>query len=585
MNRQERIRTAVVLGVFAIVFCVLTVSSYRQKSATWDEPQHVAAGYAAWIAGDYRADPEHPPFLRMWATIPLLFRHDVVSNPDAIAAHAYGEWLGQGQFAFCHQFLYKWNDADQLLYAARFMIVLLGVLLGVMVFCWARELFGFWSAVAALSLYTFEPNILAHSSLVTTDFGVTCFIFGAVYFTWRIARRITISNMFGLAVFFALAEASKFSAFLLAPVLLVLLLARACRGLPWSIGAKGELRSRRARIGVAFGIFVCLCMVAYLAVWATYGFRYAPVPGDPAGTCLQTIAFERERVPRLATLMDWTNQHRLLPNAYTEGLLLGQAKAQMRGAFLAGHYSVVGWWYYFPVAFLIKTPLAVILLLLAGLAICVARWRALLRDDMFLLLPVIVYLGAAIAVKMNIGLRHILPIYPFALLLAALAVSELLRSKQKCVYALLVALSLLWLFEFARVYPHYLAFFNQFVGGPRNGYEYLADSNLDWGQDLKPLKRWMDEHGVQHINLAYFGTADPAYYGIQCTYLPGSPFFAERLVQPPQLPGYVAVSATILDGVYLSDLGREFYKRLLAQKPVAVIGYSIYIYRMDKPWW
>jgi hypothetical protein len=578
-------RTAVVLSSFAIIFCALTVSSYRQTSATWDEPQHIVAGYAAWKAGDYRVDPEHPPLLRMWATLPLLFRHDVTSNHDAIAAPAYGEWLGQGQFAFCHQFLYKWNDADRLLYAARFMIVLLGVLLGVMVFCWARELFGFWSAVAALSLYASEPNILAHSSLVTTDFGVTCFIFGAVYFAWRTARRITISNMSGMAVFFALAEASKFSAILLAPVLLVLLLARACRSLPWSIGSKGELRSRRARIGVALGIFVCLCLAAYLTVWAMYGFRYAPAPGDPAKTCFQTIAFEWEQVPHLAVLIDWTNQQRLLPNAYTEGFLLSQAKAQMRSGFLAGHYSVVGWWYYFPVAFLIKTPLAVILLFFAGLAMCMARWRALLRDDMFLLLPVIVYLGAAVAAKLNIGLRHILPIYPFVLLLAALAVSELLRSKQKSVYAVLVVLSLLWLFEFARVCPHYLAFFNQLVGGPRNGHEYLADSNLDWGQDLKPLKRWMDEHSVQHINLAYFGTADPAYYGIQCTYLPGSPLFAEHLVRFPQLPGYVAVSATILDGVYLSDLGRTFYGKLLAQKPMAVIGYSIYVYRMDKPWW
>jgi hypothetical protein len=203
----------------------------------------------------------------------------------------------------------------------------------------------------------------------------------------------------------------------------------------------------------------------------------------------------------------------------------------------------------------------------------------------FLLVPIVCYLVPAMTAKLNIGLRHILPIYPFVLLLAALAVAELLRSKQKSAYAVLIALSLFWLFEFARIYPHYLAFFNQFVGGPSHGYEYLVDSNLDWGQDLKPLKKWMDKNNVQRINLAYFGTADPAYYGIQCIYLPGSPLFAEDRVRPPQLPGYVAVSATNLRGVYLNDLGRAFYARLLAQKPVAVIGHSIHVYWMNNAWW
>jgi hypothetical protein len=281
----------------------------------------------------------------------------------------------------------------------------------------------------------------------------------------------------------------------------------------------------------------------------------------------------------------WIDAHRLLPNAYTEGFLLGQAKAQFRGAFLGGQYGIEGWWYYFPVAFLIKTPVALLLMLMGGLILCAKRWRLFLRDEAFLLVPIAFYLGSAMTARLNIGLRHILPIYPFVLLLAALCISELLRGRQKSGYTLLIGLSLFWLFEFARVCPHYLAFFNQFAGGPRNGYKYLADSNLDWGQDLKPLKKWMDEQNVQHINLAYFGTAEPIYYGIQCTYLPGSPFFAENLVRAPQLPGYVAVSATVLDGVYLNEAGRAFYKPLRERPPRAVIGYSIFVYWVDRPWW
>jgi hypothetical protein len=137
--------------------------------------------------------------------------------------------------------------------------------------------------------------------------------------------------------------------------------------------------------------------------------------------------------------------------------------------------------------------------------------------------------------------------------------------------------------EFAVAYPSPLAFFNVFVGGPSCGDECLVDSNLDWGQDLKGLKRWMDDNQVQHINLCYFGTALPAYYGIDCTQMPGSGLLAGGA--PPQLPGFVAISATNLRGAYFPEQLRQLYLPLLSMKPVTKIGYSIYVYRVEQPWW
>jgi hypothetical protein len=291
------------------------------------------------------------------------------------------------------------------------------------------------------------------------------------------------------------------------------------------------------------------------------------------------------RTPTTARLVGWADAYHLLPNAYAQGFLLGQAKAQMRGAFLAGQYSASGWWYYFPVAFLLKTPVTIILLLAGGLAVCAIRWREFITVPLFILLPAALYLGAAMAQKLNIGLRHILPLYPLVLLIAAAGIAELLRQKKATALIGLAGLGLFQAFEFGRNCPNYLTFFNQFVGGPRNGNRYLVDSNLDWGQDLKPLKKWMDEHSIASIGLAYFGTADPAYYGIECTYLPGGPFFAEKLIRPPELPGYVAVSATVLRGVYLDGRGQAFYRRLVDCEPVACIGNSINVYRFEKPWW
>ena len=326
-----------------------------------------------------------------------------------------------------------------------------------------------------------------------------------------------------------------------------------------------------------------LTVASYVAIWAAYGFRHAPASATTGQVNFVSLPLATERAPGLTGIINWVDGHRLLPNAYAQGFLLGQAKAQKRSAYLAGEFSIEGWWYYFPFAFLIKTPVVVILLFVIGVVLCFARAKTLLETDVFVLAPVAVFLGAPMAAHLNIGLRHVLPIFPFALLLAGKCATWAKIHQRGWLWIPLAAVMLL---EFVfHAWPDYLAFFNFVVGGPRHGGEYLVDSNLDWGQDLKGLKRWMDRHHVEHINLSYFGTADPDYYGIKCTYLPGCPFFADHLVARPQLPGYVAVSVTNLRGVYFNEQWREFYRPLLESRPVDRIGNSIFIYRRETEWW
>ena len=587
MTFFKRHRVAVGLFVFAAVFITLTVSSYVRESATWDEPQHLVAGYSALKFHDYRTDPEHPPFIRMWAALPLLGMDNIKFDIQKIDTTTSAAWVLGGQFFFCHDILYVANDADRLLYAARFMIVLLGVMLGVLVFCWAHELFGFWPAIITLGLYTIEPNLLAHSRLVTTDLGVTCFVFGTMYFLWRTARRLSMGNLCGLVAFFTLAQISKFSAVLLGPMVVVLLVVRACQRRPWrtSIGRADELSARSAKLGAALCAFLLLAVVAWVAIWAVYDFRYLPSAVPSWRMDFHQDPVVLQRTPTIARAVAWADEYRLLPNAYSEGFLLGQVKAQKRSGFLAGSYRTDGWWWFFPFAFLIKTPIAVLLLFAMGIVLCTMRWRRFLDDTAYALLPLVTFLAAAMTAKLNIGARHILLIYPFALLLAGYAITELLGGHRKSLRLLLGSLCLVATCEFILVCPHYLTFFNQFVGGPSNGHKYLIDSNLDWGQDLKGLKDWMSKTGVQHINLSYFGTADPVYYKIDCTYLPGGPFFDEKLIGNPPLPGFVAVSVTNLRGLYLPEAARGFYRPLLEMKPAAVVGYSIYVYWVDRPWW
>ncbi|MGD1018829.1 MAG: glycosyltransferase family 39 protein [Verrucomicrobiia bacterium] len=578
MEGSARVRTTVVLCAFTVAFTALTVGSYTHESATVDEPQHLTAGYTALRLHDYRIDPEHPPFLRLWAALPLLAMPEVRIDTNSPS------WSAADAWKFSHRFLYELNDADHLLYRARFMTVLLGILLGILVFSWARELFGFWTAATILALYCVEPNILAHSSLVTTDLGLTCFGFGALYFLWRTTRRLTGGNVAGVAAFFALAQVSKFSALLLGPIVLVLLVVRALRTDPWPcrITEGGDLRSRRAKLLVSLAVAAVLALASYVAVWAAYGFRYGTItPSDDLRLVREDTQF-LQSVHMVARVADWLDKHQLVPNAYAQSFILGQVKTQHRTAYLAGRTSRTGWWYYFLAAFLVKTPLTILLLLVCGLVLLIqepVRWRT---NAAFLVFPPAIFLGAAMMAHLNIGLRHILPVYPFALLIAGVTLDEMRAKWRAGVLLVPVALACV---ELATVYPHCLAFFNQIIGGPGNGHLVLLDSNLDWGQDLKPLKRWMDAHHVEVINLSYFGTADPGYYGIRWAGLPGMMENMAPTVSGPRLPGYVAVSVQNLHDVHRVAPAPDFFTPLLERTPAAVIGYSIHVYWVETNWW
>ena len=583
MNRL-RLRIVLVLIVFSVIFLGLTVTSYDRESATVDEPQHLVGGYIAWKLHDYRVAPEHPPLLRMWAALPLLATTGIKLDTNNV------HWLSGDQWRFCRDFLFQDNDADRLLFRARFMIALLGVLLGILVFCWAHELFGFWTAAIILGLFSTEPNLLAHSGLVTTDLGAACFIFGAVYFCWRCARHLTFSNLVGLAGFFVLAILSKYSALLLGPILLVLLSVRAFKPTPWPTSKTRILDSSIGRTAVVALLFVVLFLVSYAALWAAYDFRYAPTSaGTKQAEFVMTEDAARYRL-HLTGVMQWLDSRQLLPNACTRGLASIGVNASQRPAYLLGQTSTGGWWYYFPMAFLIKTPVTILFLAFVGFALFVMQWKTAWLDALFVLFPPLVFFVVAMAGHLNIGLRHILPVYPFVLLLAGKSLDSLLSPRKSSTSmgwrrAVLAGICAAQIAEFASVAPHYLAFFNLSAGGPRHGAEYLVDSNLDWGQDLKLLKQWMTQHDVRHINLSYFGVAEPSYYGIRYTPLPGAPYYDPNRITMPQLPGYVAVSATNLRGAYLSDFAKRLYAPLRKMQPAAVLGYSIYVYWIERPWW
>lgn len=555
--------------LFGVIFTALCVTSYTQKSATFDEPVHLFAGYAALAKGDHRVDPTHPPAARLWAALPLLWTDEPDISLEQIDAMRGRDWLFRTTAA-SRDFMYVDNDGDRLLYAARFMVVLLGLALGLLVHRWARDTLGVAPARWVLLFYTLTPNLLAHASLVTTDLAVTLSLVATVYCLWRVVLRPTPLWMVATGLATGLAVTTKFSGVMVLPILVVLVFV--------------SVRSRHSpmtwRLARALAAITAALTIAM--IWAMYGFRHAP-------SASSHWLFHVDRLPQVQqyfgswlVAFQWVDAHHLLPNAFTHGLLYSQAAVAQLPAYLAGQYSDTGWWYYFPLAFLIKTPVVLLTLFLTGLgALAMRRHAGPPLIAWFLVVPIVIVLGLAMVSGINIGVRHILPMYPFVTIVAGVAAAALWNARQRAVRFALPMATAAWVVLVASIHPDYLTYFNRFIGGPAHGHEYLTDSNLDWGQDLKPLKAWMDDNGVAHINLAYFGISDPAYYGIDWTALPGSGITAER-GQRPRLPGYVAISATVQSGVYLPRRWRLFYRAFRDQSPVAVIGNSIRVYKVDR---
>ena len=575
MSRARFVEGLIVAAALA-TYVVLAVSSLRTTSAVFDEGAHLPAGYSYWAFGDFRLNTEHPPLLKLAAAAPLLFM-DVRVETDTRG------WVRSKQWDFGRAFLYEWNDADHLLQLGRLPVVAMGAVLALAVYTRGRR-YGAAAGLLGLALCVSSPDVLAHGTLVTTDLGIALFIFLSVITFERLTARATWGRLLVAGLALGGAFASKFSAIVLLPILALLgvVVAVSPRELPFDLAglAGRRLDSRARRLAFVALLLLAMAVVAWLVVWSSYGFhaRISPDPEVAASVNWEEVA------PRHALLRGAASAARrshLLPDAFLFGFLRFFHHSQERPAFLRGELSREGWWYYFPVTFALKTPVPLLLLGAAAAAVTIARRRTLDRvDECFLWLPIVVYATIAVTRSLNIGHRHLLPLYPFLFVAAGRLAAAFTRPAAR---AAVVAIAAAWSLAVAwRIHPHYLAYFNELAGGPQHGYEYLVDSNLDWGQDLKRLKGYLDRSSIEEIKLSYLGTADPAYYGIRAQRLPGHPPPKEvASVEPGDV---VVVSATHLQGVYLDHSGRKLMRELKRRPPIGRVGYSLFVFQADFSW-
>jgi len=593
-SRRAGRRVEGLLVAFAlIVFVALGVASARHKSATVDEFAHLAAGVKAWKDGDLSLYDKTPPLGRMLVTWPALMFDPkipgviVTRTPEASARDPRGSSWWPWTFAtdFMNQ---NRSDYGRMLMASRVAVLLCGAGLMMIVWAAARSLYGFWGGQISLFSAALSPVLLAHSRLVTTDLMAA--LFSLLFMLAMIAylARPALLRLLLMTLALSAALLTKFTCLFFAPFAL----AAPLLALLWPEDeeAKGFLK---AALHMLLIVFLCwlFVLLAYQgkSVKAHEGFTPASASLKPAAGLLSAVP---------------------LPSDFVFGLdsqLRDAETGEGSESYLLGQWREQGARHYYLVAVGVKEPIPALALFLAGLSLVLLR-RPREPAELLLLFFIAAYFAAASLVgSLQIGVRYLLPIYPAAFIITGRLGRELTETSLETSVAkltgdrtrlmrlrrirgagkVMAVLLLIWLAaENLRVHPHYLAYFNQFAGGPKNGHRFLLDSNLDWGQDLPGLKRWIKDHlqEGEKIDLAYFGHDDPARFGIRYD-LPGrgskNRFIAVsvQLLMGKQYPMTFAPEPVRKkkDG---DPLWAEIEK-CRNRDPVAVIGHTIFIF--EKP--
>ena len=570
---KPRLLRALAVAFLCALHVWLAASVSPRVGVTVDEPIHVTSGRIYWESGDYRFQPENGNLPQRWLSLPLLGAGTAFPGPAAAPEH----WNIANPWELGHQWFFTLgNDPAQMIARGRAMNALLGGVLCLVVYLWAASLYRPAGGFLALGLAVFCPNLLANAGLTTSDTCTTLFFVVTLLAFWHLCHRVTPGRVAAAGLAFGLLCLSKFSSLLLGPVAVLLIAARLLRRtpLPLHLGPMHRRLAGWSRLGALAAAGALAALLSLGVIWSAYGFRFESSRdfGAIAPESWDLILIERE--PRFigmalagkpspddfVTIRPGPLQHavkiardaRLLPEAWLYGLAFVARNAQARYAFLAGDYSLTGWREFFPVAFLLKTPPLLLLLLPASLCLLAAASR---RRLAYRLVPafafLLVYWASAISSHLNIGYRHLLPTLPVTYVLAAIIVTLPLRAALLRWSLVALAAGAQALASFS-VRPHYLTYFNPLAGGPANGYRYLVDSSLDWGQGLPALAEWLrTDRRDETVHLSYFGSDEPLRLGIPFTRMADELFDrTQRSLPAPMSPGLYCIGATLYQRAY-----------------------------------
>ncbi len=586
--KKSKFQILIFVSLVAIIFVYLCISSMVTKSPVWDEPTHIASGYLMLSAGQDKLNPEHPPLFKQISAIPLkLLSLKLPYPPD------FNQKFDSVNFGVT--FLYNQEaDADKILFLARLPSIFIALILVVFVFVCVNYMYGIIAAVFAVIFCVFDPNLLAHSRLVTNDIYLTCFFFISVYQLKRFVDEPKPLRLLYLSIFSGLTVISKFSGLVLIPcIILVLFIEIFVRKNQKLLAFLNNNKEKKCLNGllVFLVVIIIILFISGMIIFSDYCFEFKTFEQaidyklnatqsniddylvNEKSVFYKPIKFALTKIPIPAP-------------SYIYGVLWHfQYSAKGHPSFLMGRYSQKGFRTYFPIVFLIKTPIILLLFFFLGKIVLIKNFKSDFGNEYILFLPPFLYFCVAIFDVFNIGYRHILPIVPFCILIASKALDWMFKKDRITRYVLIILVGY-YIFGTIRIHPNYLSYFNEFIGGTKNGYRYVVDSNIDWGQDLKSLARYLEENKVNEVYLSYFGTANPHYYNIKYKPLKSHRLpepVSEQIIPEPDTPGLYAISVTNLQGVYFDN--HKIFDWLKKYEPEAIIGNSIHIYdiKNDNP--
>ncbi|HXC01906.1 MAG TPA: hypothetical protein VNU49_04580 [Opitutaceae bacterium] len=558
--------TGAVIALIAL-FVVLCVGSGWNTSPTFDETFLIGAGYS-FLKGDVHAQPTANLVLaEKWVALPLLaMKVDEPTTEERRASEALRE------NAYWVSLFRSEPQMFTMLRAARAMGTSLGVALALVVFFWSRRLHGDGAGLISLAFCCLCPVVIANSGLATTDIATALFFALAVWSFWTLLHRVSGWTVLWCGLAMGGLMATKLSGVLIVPMAVLMMAARLGLRHPVAVALPGRVAREETNASRQFFLLASASMAAalvgYVTLWAIYGFHYSFGVQTPDGSALWNL-FTGQPEGLVSNYIAWCRKLCLFPEHFLIDTRLFTLSVQHRRAFLLGGYSRLGWWYFFPVAWFFKTPIPFLIAVLASLIVVItAGWQRLARvaggaaatsDINFyeftpLAVLLAVYLGAMMSGNLNIGIRHLLPVYPVVFILAGVLART--RWWHRPSGSVLAGALILWSAgEAWAVYPQMLAYFNQFAGGPRNGYHILVDSSYEWGQDLPAVEKWVARRASQPgpkppVYFSYFGSGLLRPFKLDEVILLPSYFDQPRQYQLTLHPGTYIISATMLESVY-----------------------------------
>lgn len=556
-----------------LVLIAELVTSIKHQSLSWDEGDHIFAGYASWTKADFGFNPEHPPLVKELATLPLLVMHLKPPAPKGLPFFKDEAYFEGRDLIYDNGGI---EMANKIVFRARMFAAVLCVLMALLVYLAAFEIFGPLAALFSLALIVFEPNLIAHGAYVTTDMGITCFMFATIYALYRYREQPSWSRLLVLGLATGLALASKHSAVLLLPLALAL----ACFELLLPQPGRDRIVIAREYAKA----FAAAIVIGVTVLWATYGFRFSAHPNGVSMT--PTLADYIHLLPGFEPRIYLAlAKFHLLPESYIYGLgdiRLLSVPSMSFPTYIFGQVHAHGVPYYFPAAFAIKSTIGFMLLFAIAIYAVVSRKVTERRRIAFLTIPPAIYLLIALGTGLNIGARHILPMYPFLAVLIGGAVVAMARVHRVWLYAALVFLGA-HIVSATRSSPIYIAYSNELWGGPTQTHRYLTDSNVDWGQQLLSVKDYLDRNNIKDCWFGYFVQPYIDYhaYGIPCRQLPtaGSMWTKQQIDTPSTISGTVLISASTVTGYEFGSVVLSPFQPFMNQVPVAVIDHGVNVYQ------